>query len=634
MRAFPHPIRDVKRASLLAAALTLGGAVAVFWFGTARTMNVRPQWTPGKAFVYELSTRGEGIDTPAALFGNVSVPGQRYTVGVDGRLRATVLRANDDGATVAWTVDSPKAEFAADGKIDAAYSAALTRDLGGSFVTRSDGDGRVVAFLGDRRATDLGNAYMRALTSTFEIAQPQQARGFGRAWQADETDVDGARTSEYALQLWLDNPIALPTARFTRDATIRSPRGDDPFAVEPRVIAKCFDQGLLREDGVLAHIVATERRAVNVGDRRIATSQSTVIATLVAISRVPEGSLSRETENALSHADGLRVVRNRADVRAAAYRRAAAATTSDAVFAKLQTLPLRATNVTALSQELAAQFFVHPQTIARVAATLRSAPADSAPFAAVALALQNAGTSRAQELVSNTMLARASDPASEALAASLARVAMPSDASVAALEVLAQRNAARRGVAELSLGTAASTLGHSDRSRAWRIAARLATDLQHARSAAAKRTLLLALGNAHVAETVATILPYASDPDARLRAAAASALRGIRDPRADEALRALVRDPDDAVRLSSALAFRARDLDDADYAAIVRTARDDGNRDVRVAAVDVLADACDERPEARDVLLALSKDAGDVKISATAASDLQHLDALAAVQRV
>lgn len=382
MRAFPDPIRDVKRASLLAAALTLGGAVAVFWFGTARTMNVRPQWTPGKAFVYELSTRGEGIDTPAALFGNVSVPGQRYTVGVDGRLRATVLRANDDGATVAWTVDSPKAEFAADGKIDAAYSAALTRDLGGSFVTRSDGDGRVVAFLGDRRATDLGNAYMRALTSTFEIAQPQRARGFGRAWQADETDVDGARTSEYALQLWLDNPIALPTARFTRDATIRSPRGDDPFAVEPRVIAKCFDQGLLREDGVLAHIVATERRAVNVGDRRIATSQSTVIATLVAISRVPEGSLSRETENALSHADGLRVVRNRADVRAAAYRRAAAATTSDAVFAKLQTLPLRATNVTALSQELAAQFFVHPQTIARVAATLRSAPADSAPFAA------------------------------------------------------------------------------------------------------------------------------------------------------------------------------------------------------------------------------------------------------------
>jgi hypothetical protein len=561
----------------------------VFWFGTARVQNVAPTWPSGYAYTYALDTRAEGVDTPAALFGAVAGARtvQRYKLEVVARMRATVLASGTDGATVAFAFDTRRVHLESPDAQAAAYDAALERDLGMTYVERTDAAGRVIAFASDPHASPIGAGYVRALAGTLSVSKSPDERGFSRTWVASEPVADGVRSSSYELAPWLDTPLSVPTARFVRTARIASPPQTDAHAVAPVVFARSFDQGLLRTDGVLAHMLATESRGVRIGDRRIASSLSTVDATLIAIAPAAGRADRAQLEARVAAAGGLYLAPSSQALQAKAYRDAARKTTFAALLASLQAKPAGTGDVAQRTTAFAAQFFVRADAVAKAAPFLARARVGTRTFETLKLGLQNAGTPAAQALLARTMLARAADPASDALAEALARVAEPDANAIAALRILGTSDA-HAETAALSLGTAASTLALTNPPLARAIVAQLRGELKRARSMRSRRVLLLALGNAGVATAYADIAAAAHDADSDIRAAATLALRAMPAPDADAELIRLLHDPQEIVRLDAAKALGARTLDRRDRDALSEAARSDPDRNVRAAAASKL----------------------------------------------
>ena len=505
--------------------------------------------------------------------------------------------------------------------------ATLERDLSLTYLERLDVSGRVVAFVADPRASAIGDGFVRGLASTLSLSKPLGDRTFSRTWSASEPVSEGVRSSAYALAFWLDSPATVPTARFVRHASIASPPGD-PHVVAPHVFAKCFDQGLLRTDGVLAHMLATESRGVRIGDRRIASSLSSIDATLIAIAPATVTPETSRLATRLATAGGLYVAQSSDDLRAHAYRDAAAKTTFAELARRLAAASAGAHDSAELSAAFAAQFFTRDASVAAVAPLLVRAAAGSRAFETLKLGLQDAGTTAAQALLARTMLARASDPVSGELAAALARVPHPNAKSIAALELLARRNPARGEVVALSLGTAARALGSRDARLANAIVDRLTAELTRARTPSERRVLLLALGNAGSTRAVSAIVVATNDSASDIRAAAALALRAVPGAIADDALLRLLRDRSDIVRLDAATAYIDRDIDPRDIDALDATLRDDTNRDVRAAVIEVVTGAYDRFPAAASLLASRAKSDRDPSVRAKASAALRHIDAI------
>src|SRR5438309_1075031 len=94
--------------------------------------------------------------------------------------------------------------------------------------------------------------------------------------------------------------------------------------------------------------------------------------------------------------------------------------------------------------------------------------------------------------------------------------------------------------AQLMLGAAARDIAQSDPDRGARLIDRIVTRFQSLTSPAAPRRLLSVLGNAGSVRALPIIERYLHDPATDMRVGAATALRFVDSPRADELLSGLL----------------------------------------------------------------------------------------------
>ncbi len=186
-------------------------------------------------------------------------------------------------------------------------------------------------------------------------------------------------------------------------------------------------------------------------------------------------------------------------------------------------------------------------------------------------ALNAIGHPEAQSALAAAVLARPSDEkALFKLLFALSTVERPTPEAERALRTLMEKTPDPNVVvmARLSLGSMARRLAETAPDRAADIVAEFCRGLASARTSDAKKSYLLALGNAGSAAALPAVRPFIGDANADLRAAAVRSLRFVTTAEAEGViLRALSSDPEAEVRAQAVEALADRDMTPEAFAA-------------------------------------------------------------------
>jgi HEAT repeat protein len=170
--------------------------------------------------------------------------------------------------------------------------------------------------------------------------------------------------------------------------------------------------------------------------------------------------------------------------------------------------------------------------------------------------------------------------------------------------------------ATLGAGIMTRTLGACEPERARELASLLVRREEHATTVEQRRTLLEALGNAGVPETLSVACRYLDHADAGLRGSAVFALRFVQDARVEESIGRMLADPSARVRdaAAEALTYRAT----AESVAWLEKAARHADEGVRRRALRHFAGQVRSDPQALRVVRAIAGEDASPELRAEA----------------
>jgi hypothetical protein len=629
--------RAQRIAALSLAAVLIVGAAAGVLVLRASTARLHHACEVGRQLIYRIVYVSDDAASPGAVFGSQQGKAtlQQYHMRLTGALAVTTSACDPGGTTQLWNVVAPDIELSS-AIAPTLFEAMLHRDLSRPYVVRTDGTGRVVKLAHDPAAGTLGTTLMRRIVAEMEVVAPRAPALTAQAWQVEEPDVAGTRTSTYHLQPWIANRLGTATLEFHRTSGVDvRPRDDGRVVRHPTIQGVAVDQGRWRLDGSLDWLDTSYTERTTIGGNLVARSQIAFEAQRIAAPRLhPERLAAIDTygSRALASSDAapLHVTESERAVDQRGFSATLGADSAATLARALAAAPpgADARARAPLADKLAALFYLQPKTIAAFMPTALGAAPDSTAFRVIVQSLERADSAPAQRALLALLDARAADGAAgPAVAAGIGLLAQP----ISAVDAVLARAAAggtrvTAQTAELALGSVASAVAVADPGRAERLVAHIRGRLAAARSAEDVQLELLALGNAGDPATLQTIERYARDANADVRAGAAVALRHQPASEADETLGRLLGDRESVVRLSAASAFVARNPSHAAYLQLQGSARGDSNATVRASAVEAVWKARAAYPDAPAFVREVAATDTDSGVRNTARSALASID--------
>ena len=599
--------RSWKFIIVLALVAVIGGTGTTGWM-RASTARIHHACDIGNQRTYRLAYVAGDAVSPTSAFGAQSHDARsdsQFDTQIGADLIITTAACDATGSSQIWNVVQPSILLSGT-QSDTVYRTMLTRDLSHPYAVRVASDG-AVRFVGhDPAVGPLGFALVRRIASVMQVVAPSAPSLVAQRWNVVEPCVCGDRKSAYALEPWIANPTGTASLAFhrTTGAVIDTPT-TSRFDIGSTFRDSSFDSGRFALDGYLESLDSndideTQTQKNTVARNRVLMRIERESDSAVAAASIP--ALTDYAQHVLARAKPLYVAADPKRVRERALIAMLGDETPKSLSKSLDAMQgLDASRVPGtLVSALGALFALHRTTIARFESRLDTMKQNPAAFVAVMRGLVGAQTQASQLALARALLRHASDESGAEIATTLGFMPAPSARVVAALETVADRPVAAAQSAELTLGSIAYTVADTDAPLSQRIAKRAAVRFAALSTAAGKRTEMLAMGNAGNAVDLPVVIGALQQRDPSVRSAATLALRRQSSSDADAALRALLDDRDTTIRLSAASAFAQREPGPDSYSALFSATERDSSPTVRTKALEALANARDQHPDALD----------------------------------
>ncbi len=246
---------------------------------------------------------------------------------------------------------------------------------------------------------------------------------------------------------------------------------------------------------------------------------------------------------------------------------------------------------------LKALIFLQPNQAREAQRRLIQLPVKSPQLPGIAEALADAGHREAQVAL-RAALSRADAKKRDLLLGAMGGLTAPDPATIGELQRAAMREGTESATALLALGRIAHPRGKPEGDGSGPVVRWLLGQYAAATSDDRRSIVCLALGNSGSSKAAPVILQASRSQSADLRGSAATSLRWMAEPEADQRLRELLRDdgePDVRRRAASAISFR---MNDANLRALIQAAKD-VSPSVRISVLAALSRWEPTTPEIR-----------------------------------
>ncbi|WP_394840299.1 HEAT repeat domain-containing protein [Pendulispora rubella] len=606
--------KSVAVGMVLVAALAAAGASALVLRHRTldRDVHLSLGCTPGEKDVYTLrySSDGELTDSSLGLSKSDSpnLSATHIRAGADGRLVSACVSTTAESYTMAITVEGARGTFETRvGGEPGSSKPVESLVMGTTYITK-DATGRTLGVRFDETMEETGRAIVRDMLSLAQLTLPKD-RSTMPPWTIAEEDANGVYDAHYEVKDVDADTVTLSKARHNR-----APEGQlRNHARKPHADASSDSGGTLR-------VAKTSGRAesanvavaldLRVGDHSVGRTKSQL-------------SLVRTSTEKLSVDELASLVRgyDEREARGGATSDLAAHDLDAHLEQRMQERELGSETWETLSKriddpesdrtktflKLKALFILQSERAkeaARALAGMKDAQAPS--FLLLTGSLAASGTREAQKALVDA--ARASEPNSSrerSLVATLGTVKTPTPQTVTSLQQVQNGRGGEeiRGTARLALGSLAGELREKDPALAQSVVNDNVQSFRDATTPEDRALALLALGNAGAPDNVALAREALSDPDPRVRAAAVASLRFVMTMEAETMLAgAAGQDSSASVRAEALRSLAVRTVGAETLALATHVVKADGDQEVRMAAVLLLANELEQDPSLAQVL--------------------------------
>jgi len=581
----------------------LGGAVAgaagvaaIAWFASRGPAVARVQLdcVPGQAhpFAVEYASHGELVDGTLGVGSGAVAASQMVAIDVRGRATETCLEGGSGAQVFALELGELAGEVIV---VPGTRQPASELLAGTSFVELTrDGAVRSIRF-----ADGMSPVAQNIVRDLLSHRSMKLAAGAVRAWQADEVSLDGNYTAEYRVEATSETGARLHKRRVAAPAA---------NADRPQVrYGDASAATIAIEHAWLDQLDSTTEVEVVSGKKVVSKSRTHVVLRGGPVeSRNPAPLRARLVAMRASRAAVGDLAASDADRRLddKIQRDELGDATWDTLWPQVRDA---SADEPKLFLQVRALLRLHPERSKDVAAALVGiASFQDRSFMILASALAATGTPEAQAALRDAIAGTAArHDNQDVLVAELGNLERPDRATEALVRELAAHggNDESRNVAELALGNIAQALTASEPDRADALVSEALHKAQIATALDDRIVSLHTLGNTGSPRSFEVLRAAAGDPDARIRQAAAAAMRALDVPDVEPLLLALAdHDPEPAVRAEAASSLRQRSLAPATFEALAQLVRRDPSEAVRQILVGVIAAGAAQFPGAIEVL--------------------------------
>lgn len=597
--------------------------------GCARSRPRDPyRFVAGECISYSLEYDSESASDFGAVFGppgretpNVPSPmKQSFVTSVRGTMTVTVLGLDGGGAITAVRFAGAEVALKVNGLDAESDAARIAADLGRPVIARVSRRGRVVSVLMDPGLGTTSRGYVSSLLAIVQFVFPTDWRPSSGAWTVEEDGPNGTAVAHYRRTESGETPKAA-------DSLITFVKGKEKYLPAPKkaysktreIATAVLPKGEVEaafdtSKGRLVSLDGAETEDFLVNEQPVGRARNTIHLAYRGTDRPSVGEMTAlaDAEQAMAAVAApvsLSTDLAREDLEAASYEQDLGDATLDGLLAELKTADETGGprfDTTPLYLKFRALIFLHPETCAAVGDVLSRARTDGPAMKVLTTALNAIGHPEAQSALADAVLKRSSDEkALFKLLFALSTVERPTPEAEQALRTLMDGNPDPNVVvmARLSLGSMARRLAVTAPERATAIIEKFCDGLAAARTFEAKKSYLLALGNAGSAAALPAVRPFVGDAKPDLRAAAVRSLRFVTSSEAESViLRALSSDPESEVRTQAVEALADRDMTPEAFAAEKGSFLNDASVRVRLALMKNLWKARSRFAEVRSLV--------------------------------
>jgi len=567
---------------------------------------------------------------------------QSFVTTVRATMTITVLGDDRDGVDAAVRFAETTVALRVNGLNAESDAARIAADLQKPVFARISRRGRVLSVLGDPAAGTTSRGYISSLLAFVQIVFPDDWSPSSGEWTVEEDWPNGVAIAHYRRSgsgqapKAADSPITLVKSKErylpalktafskTREiARLVAPGGEVRAAFDAAKGRLVSLDGAETEDfSVNGQPVGSARNEIHLAYRGADRPGAGEIAALADAERAME---------AVAAPVPLTTDVTREALEAASYEQDLGEATLQSLLADLKTVEETGGprfDTTPLYLKFRALIFLHPESCAALGDVLSRALTDGPTMKVLTTALNAIGHPEAQSALADAALKRASDEkALFKLLFALSTVERPTPESEQALRTLMEKTPDPNVVimARLALGSMARRLAATAPERAAAIVEQLCGGLAGAPTAAARKSYLLALGNAGSAAALPAVRPFLEDASPDLRAAAVRSLRFVTTTEAENIiLRALSSDPEAEVRAQAVEALADKDMTPAAFAVEKTSVLNDASVRVRLALVRSLWKVRDQFPEVRSLVEEVARNDPSKDVREAAAAQLKN----------
>jgi HEAT repeat protein len=597
--------------------------------GCARSRPEGPyRFVTGERLSYALQYDSTSASDFGAVFAKAggqapSVPSplkQSFVTTVRAAMTVTVLGRDGDDVTAAVRFAEAEVALKVNGLNAESDAARIAADLGRPVFARISRRGRVGTVLSDPALGTTSRGYVSSLLAAVQCVFPDDWSPSTGAWTVEEDGPNGTAVAHYRRTGPGETPKAadaLITLVKSKEKYLPAPKKafsktrEVATAIQPKgEVEAVFDTA----KGRLASLDGTETEGFTVNGQPVGSARNEIHLAYRGTDRPSAGEMTALSDAERSMAAVAAPVPlstdfARENLEAASYQQDLGDATLDSLLADLKAAEETGGprfDTTPLYLKFRALIFLHPETCAALGDVLSRARTDGPAMKVLTTALNAIGHPEGQSALADAVLKRSSDEkALFKLLFALSTVERPTPEAEQALRTLMEENPDPNVVvmARLSLGSMARRLAVTAPERATAIIEKFCDGLAAARTFEAKKSYLLALGNAGSAAALPAVRPFVGDANPDLRAAAVRSLRFVTSSEAESViLRALSSDPEFEVRMQAVDALADRDMTPEAFAAEKGAFLNDASVRVRLALMKNLWKARSRFGEVRSLV--------------------------------
>jgi len=615
----------MNRRTMIAISVTATtGLAALIWTAWGRLAPPAPRLqlhcmpAQAHAFAIDYESHGEMLDPAMGLPLGTAGRTQSVDITVRGRATETCLESDARGHVFALELS----EVTGEATVEAGRKEPVGTMLAGTTYVELKPDGRVKTIHFAENMPALGRNIVRDLLSHRSMKLPGEP---AHEWRTEEISLEGTYPASY-LVASASATRAEVTKRRGNDRPARSRALDKP---QVRYLDGSVAQIRLEDDWLHDLESSTEVETLS-GKKAMTRTRTRVVfhETAVQARKIDDlrAAFAGLGDNRARRGDlAATEVEERIEDRM--QREQLKNETWDTLWAKAQD---PAVNEPEVFLQLRALFKLHPEECKKAAETLaRLGSSKDTSFMLLTNALAATGTPEAQAALRGAIDGSTGKRDNQqVMIAELGMLIHPEQETEAyARDLLAHHiDGETRNVAQLALGSMASALTEADPQRADALVGEALQRAHDAKSLDERATALQALGNTASPRALDTLRPALSDPDYRVRTAAAASLRFIGGDEVEQLLLGLAtRDPEHAVRVEAVTSLNHRILAQTTFEALAQLVQRDPAEAVRQSVIRLLAGVGDQFPEAEGVLESVAQHDRQKDVRDSAALALMQL---------